>query len=132
MSSMLSSFSQWFVNPRRNPLARIHMLTVSSRLKKYGLRYDDLYDPYFDLDIKEALARLPQEVVDARIQRLKRAMDLSMKHQYLPDDLQALQTPFKSYLSDMLALVSAFADACLFHLTCSLHKQVFLHVNKLF
>jgi hypothetical protein len=53
-----------------------------------GLRYDDLYDPYFDLDIKEALARLPQEVVDARIQRLKRAMDLSMKHQYLPDDLQ--------------------------------------------
>jgi hypothetical protein len=36
MSSMLSAFSQWFVNPRRNPLARIHMLTVSSRLKKYG------------------------------------------------------------------------------------------------
>ena len=28
------------------------------------------------------------EVVDARIQRLKRAMDLSMKHQYLIDDLQ--------------------------------------------
>jgi ubiquinol-cytochrome c reductase subunit 7 len=27
-------------------------------------------------------------VVDARIQRLKRAMDLSMKHQYLPEDLQ--------------------------------------------
>uniref|UniRef100_A0ACD5X905 Uncharacterized protein n=1 Tax=Avena sativa TaxID=4498 RepID=A0ACD5X905_AVESA len=105
MTSMLSAFSQWFVNPRRNPLARIHMLTVSSRLRKFGLRYDDLYDPYFDLDIKEALARLPQEVVDARIQRLKRAMDLSMKHQYLTDELQALQTPFKSYLSDMLALV---------------------------
>uniref|UniRef100_A0ACD6A210 Uncharacterized protein n=1 Tax=Avena sativa TaxID=4498 RepID=A0ACD6A210_AVESA len=105
MTSMLSAFSQWFVNPRRNPLARIHMLTISSRLRKFGLRYDDLYDPYFDLDIKEALARLPQEVVDARIQRLKRAMDLSMKHQYLTDDLQALQTPFKSYLSDMLALV---------------------------
>ena len=57
-----------------------------------GLRYDDLYDPYFDLDIKEALARLPREVVDARIQRLKRAMDLSMKHQYLSDDLQV--SPF--------------------------------------
>jgi hypothetical protein len=26
--------------------------------------------------------------VDARNQRLKRAMDLSMKHQYLPDDVQ--------------------------------------------
>ncbi|KAK3023903.1 hypothetical protein RJ639_044525 [Escallonia herrerae] len=53
-----------------------------------GLRYDDLYDPMYDLDIKEALNRLPREVVDARNQRLKRAMDLSMKHEYLPDDLQ--------------------------------------------
>jgi hypothetical protein len=59
-----------------------------------GLRYDDLYDPYFDLDIKEALGRLPREVVDARIQRLKRAMDLSMKHQYLPEDLQVRAPSF--------------------------------------
>ncbi|PWZ40366.1 Cytochrome b-c1 complex subunit 7 [Zea mays] len=85
---MLSKLSAWFVNPRRNPLARLHRNAVASRLRKYGLRYDDLYDPYHDLDIKEALARLPREVVDARNQRLKRAMDLSMKHQYLPDDVQ--------------------------------------------
>nr|ACG26525.1 ubiquinol-cytochrome c reductase complex 14 kDa protein [Zea mays] len=102
---MLSKLSAWFVNPRRNPLARLHRNAVASRLRKYGLRYDDLYDPYHDLDIKEALARLPREVVDARNQRLKRAMDLSMKHQYLPDDVQAIQTPFRSYLFDMLALV---------------------------
>jgi len=102
---MLSRFSAWFVNPRRNPLARLHRNAVVARLRKYGLRYDDLYDPYHDLDIKEALARLPREVVDARNQRLKRAMDLSMKHQYLPDDVQAIQVPFRSYLSDMLALV---------------------------
>ncbi|KAL5217415.1 hypothetical protein ABZP36_018099 [Zizania latifolia] len=106
MSSMLSALSQWFVNPRRNPLARLHMQTISSRLRKYGLRYDDLYDPKHDLDIKEALERLPREVVDARHQRLKRAMDLSMKHQYLSDDLQARQTPFRGYLSDMLDLRS--------------------------
>ncbi|KAF2921872.1 hypothetical protein DAI22_07g067400 [Oryza sativa Japonica Group] len=104
-SKMLSSLSAWLVNPRRNPLARLHMNAVASRLRKYGLRYDDLYDPYHDLDIKEALARLPREVVDARNQRLKRAMDLSMKHQYLPADAQAKQTPFRGYLSDMLALV---------------------------
>jgi ubiquinol-cytochrome c reductase subunit 7 len=47
-----------------------------------------LYDPYYELDIKEALNRLPREIVDARNQRLKRAMDLSMKHEYLPEDLQ--------------------------------------------
>ncbi|CAN6209642.1 unnamed protein product, partial [Urochloa humidicola] len=103
--NMISRLSSWFVNPRRNPLARMHRDAVASRLRKYGLRYDDLHDPYHDLDIKEALSRLPREVVDARNQRLKRAMDLSMKHQYLPDDLQAIQTPFRSYLSDMLALV---------------------------
>ncbi|XP_078181465.1 cytochrome bd ubiquinol oxidase, 14kDa subunit [Carex rostrata] len=105
MAQLIESVSRWLINPRANPLAAWHMRTVANRLKKYGLRYDDLYDPYFELDIKEALDRLPQEVVDARVQRLKRAMDLSMKHEYLPEDLQALQTPYKSYLKDMLALV---------------------------
>lgn len=52
------------------------------------MRFEDLYDPKEDMDIKEALNRLPKEVVDARNQRLKRAMDLSMKHQYLNEDLQ--------------------------------------------
>ena len=33
-------------------------------------------------------------MVDARIQRLKRAMDLSMKHQYLPEDLQVRARSF--------------------------------------
>ncbi|KAF3528836.1 hypothetical protein DY000_02036796 [Brassica cretica] len=73
-----------------------------------GLRYDDLFDQYETMDIKEALNRLPREVVDARNQRLKRAMDLSMKHEYLPEDLQAVQTPFRGYLKEMLALVSLF------------------------
>ena len=64
-----------------------------------------MFDPMEDMDIKEALRRLPREVVDARHQRLLRAMDLSMKHQYLPDDLQAKQTPFRSYLHDMISLI---------------------------
>ncbi|THU51275.1 hypothetical protein C4D60_Mb06t29270 [Musa balbisiana] len=38
--------------------------------------YDNLYDPMYDLDIKEVLAQLPREVVDARNQRVKRAMNL--------------------------------------------------------
>ncbi|XP_050215624.1 cytochrome b-c1 complex subunit 7-2, mitochondrial [Mercurialis annua] len=101
----MASFLQSFLDPRKNWLAKVHMKTISNRLRRYGLRYDDLYDPYYDMDIKEALNRLPKEIVDARIQRLKRAMDLSMKHEYLREDLQAMQTPFRSYLKDMLALV---------------------------
>jgi ubiquinol-cytochrome c reductase subunit 7 len=64
------------------------MKTISRCLHRYELRYDDLYDPYYDLDIKEALNHLPKEIVDTHNQRLKRAMDLSMKHEYLPDNLQ--------------------------------------------
>uniref|UniRef100_A0A2P2KYQ9 Cytochrome b-c1 complex subunit 7 n=1 Tax=Rhizophora mucronata TaxID=61149 RepID=A0A2P2KYQ9_RHIMU len=101
----MSSFLQSFLDPRKNWLAKLHMRSLSNRLRKYGLRYDDLFDPYYEPDIKEALNRLPREIVDARHQRLKRAMDLSMKHEYLPKDLQAMQTPFRSYLQDMLALV---------------------------
>ncbi|KAL1557376.1 cytochrome b-c1 complex subunit 7-like [Salvia divinorum] len=102
---MASTLSKWLVDPKRNPLAALHMNTIKTRLSRYGLRYDDLHDPMYDLDIKEALDRLPKQVVDARNQRLKRAMDLSMKHEYLPEDLQAMQTPFRPYLQDMLALV---------------------------
>ncbi|XP_057504071.1 cytochrome b-c1 complex subunit 7 [Actinidia eriantha] len=102
---MASSLTKWLVDPKKNWFAAQHMKAVSSRLRRYGLRHDDLYDPYYDLDVKEALNRLPREIVDARNQRLKRAMDLSMKHEYLPSDLQAMQTPFRNYLQDMLALV---------------------------
>lgn len=62
----------------------------NARSEELGLRYDDLFDPMTEHDIKEALDRLPREVVDARNQRLKRAIDLSMKHEYLPEDLQVL------------------------------------------
>ncbi|KAE8676040.1 Cytochrome b-c1 complex subunit 7-2 [Hibiscus syriacus] len=101
----MSSLLQSLLDPKKSWLASLHMKTLTNRLSKYGLRYDDLYDPYYDLDIKEALNRLPREIVDARNQRLKRAIDLSMKHEYLPQDLQKMQTPFRSYLQDMLALV---------------------------
>ncbi|EOA17665.1 hypothetical protein CARUB_v10006035mg [Capsella rubella] len=101
MASLLKSF----IDPKKNFLARMHMKAISTRLRRYGLRYDDLYDQYYSMDIKEAMNRLPREVVDARNQRLKRAMDLSMKHEYLPKDLQAVQTPFRGYLQEMLALV---------------------------
>ncbi|GAB4854133.1 Cytochrome b-c1 complex subunit 7-2, mitochondrial [Ancistrocladus abbreviatus] len=99
-----SSLVKWVVDPRRNFLAALHKKSLDKRLRKYGLRLDDLYDPKEDLDIQEAFNRLPHEIVDARNQRLKRAMDLSMKHEYLPDELQAMQTPFRGYLQDMLSL----------------------------
>ncbi|KAK4276600.1 hypothetical protein QN277_014730 [Acacia crassicarpa] len=77
-----------FLNPRKNWLAAQHMKSVSTGLRNYGLQYNVLYHPYFDLDVKEALNRLHREIVDAHKQHLKCAMDLSMKHEYLPENLQ--------------------------------------------
>ncbi|XP_030548302.1 cytochrome b-c1 complex subunit 7-2, mitochondrial-like isoform X1 [Rhodamnia argentea] len=101
----MSLLMQSFLDPKKSWLAAQHMKAISKRLRHYGLRYDDLYDGYYDLDVKEALNRLPREIVDARNQRIKRAMDLSMKHEYLSENLQGMQTPFRSYLQDMLSLV---------------------------
>lgn len=82
-----------------------YQAAVGKELKKYGLRYEDLYDPQLDLDVDEALKRLPQDVLDARNQRLKRAHDTNMKHSALPKELQDKQTPFELYLEDTLSLV---------------------------
>ncbi|KAH0915380.1 hypothetical protein HID58_029826 [Brassica napus] len=127
----MSSFLKSFLDPKKNFLARMHMKAVSTRLRRYGLRYDDTYDQYYHMDIKEALNRLPREVVDARNQRLKRAMDLSMKHEYLPKDLQAVQTPFRSYLQEMLALCFIVVY-CNFSFKHGSSSSVFTVVNHRF
>lgn len=90
--------------------APAYQAAVGKELKKYGLRIEDLYDPENDLDVEEALGRLPQEVVDGRNQRLKRAMDLSVKHSELPKELQEKQTPFAYYMKDTLAQIQLEND----------------------
>ncbi|XP_029022521.1 cytochrome b-c1 complex subunit 7 [Betta splendens] len=51
---------------------------------KYGLMSDDTIDE--NSDVKEALKRLPENVYNDRTFRIKRALDLAMKHQILPKD----------------------------------------------
>ena len=58
---------------------------------------DELLCPLLQ-DIDEAIHRLPQDVVDARMQRLKRAVDCSLKKSYLSKDIQDMQTPYAWYL----------------------------------
>ena len=47
------------------------------------MRDDTLYE---DDDVKEALKRLPEHLYNERIFRIKRALDLSLKHQIRPKD----------------------------------------------
>lgn len=53
-------------------------------------------------DAREAMRRLGPEIEIERNQRIKRALDLSMKHVDLDPELQKLQTPFASYMEKML------------------------------
>ena len=88
-------------------MSNYYRRTVGYELSKYGLRYDDLLDETQNLDVQEALDRLPKEEREMRTQRLKRAMDLSMKHIYLDKETMEKQTPFDHYLSPVLAEVEA-------------------------
>lgn len=45
------------------------------------MRDDTIYE---DSDVKEALKRLPDNMYNERVFRMKRALDLSMKQQILP------------------------------------------------
>lgn len=55
-----------------------------SGFNQYGLHRDDCL--YETADVKEALRRLPEEVVDQRNFRMVRAMHLSMNKNLLPKD----------------------------------------------
>ncbi|KAL5705502.1 hypothetical protein ACHQM5_023800 [Ranunculus cassubicifolius] len=59
----MSKFMDWLLNTAKNPLAARHKAATAQRLKNYGLRFEDCFDPKEDLDIKEALARLPREII---------------------------------------------------------------------
>ncbi|XP_007999343.2 cytochrome b-c1 complex subunit 7 [Chlorocebus sabaeus] len=51
---------------------------------KLGLLRDDTM--YEDEDVKEAIRRLPDNLYNDRMFRIKRALDLNLKHQILPKE----------------------------------------------
>lgn len=61
------------------------ILLISTNVSSVaGLMSDDTL--YEDKDVKEALKRLPEDVYNDRIFRIKRALHLSMKHRILPKE----------------------------------------------
>ncbi|KAG7500771.1 cytochrome b-c1 complex subunit 7 [Solea senegalensis] len=67
---LMVGFRKWFYN--------------LSGFNKIGLMRDDIIMD--DSDVQEALRRLPENVYNDRMFRIKRAMDLTMKQQILPKD----------------------------------------------
>ena len=76
---------------------------VGKELASRGLLYEDIMIE--TTDVKLALSRLPKDALNAREQRLKRAMVLSSQQRYLPDEVAAKIDPWQPYLSPYLAAI---------------------------
>eukprot|EP00945_MAST-04E_sp_MAST-4E-sp1_P004471 g4471.t1 len=81
------------------PLARWYQRAVSKSLAKYGLRYEDMLVENADV-YRAHKEFMPDEDRVGRDRRLKRAIDMNMKHVHLPADVQAIQDPLNFYLSE--------------------------------
>jgi len=53
-------------------------------------------------DYQRALKYIAPEEFEARTRRIRRAMDMSAKHEYLPPHIQAVQTPGRLYLAEAM------------------------------
>lgn len=69
-SKWLDGFRKWYYN--------------AAGFNKLGLMRDDTM--YETEDVKEAIRRLPENLYNERMFRIKRALDLSMRHQILPKE----------------------------------------------
>ncbi|XP_025915886.1 cytochrome b-c1 complex subunit 7 [Apteryx mantelli] len=83
---LLESIRKWYYN--------------AAGFNKLGLMRDDVL--YEDDDVKEALKRLPEPLYNERIFRMKRALDLSLKHQILPKEQWVKYEEDKRYLEPYL------------------------------
>ena len=89
--------------------------SVGAELRKYGLRYEDVIVVTPDVDT--AIRRMEVEdpaAVELRNKRLKRAMDLGLKHTYLPAEMQAAHDPWADSMTQYIAQAKQERrDACL-------------------
>lgn len=79
---------------------------AASHFTLAGLMKDDIL--YENADVQEALRRLPENVYNDRMFRIKRALDLSMKHQILPKDQWTKYEEVKS------CQIICFGTTCIF------------------
>jgi len=82
-------------------LAKSYQSAVYKHLREYGLRYEDIVITE-NPDLQKALKYLPKEEYIARQRRIKRAVDLSFKHEALPKEIQEIQEPGKIYLVPLM------------------------------
>merc|ERR1719453_2910792 len=84
-------------------LGAMYRGVVGKELASRGLLYEDILVE--TADVKLALSRLPKDVLNAREQRIKRAMVLSSQQRYLPDEVADKIDPYQQYLTPYLQAI---------------------------
>mmetsp|Transcript_16255 Transcript_16255/g.28809 ORF Transcript_16255/g.28809 Transcript_16255/m.28809 type:complete len:104 (+) Transcript_16255:93-404(+) len=90
-------------------VAKLYQRSVHRSLREYGLRYEDVIVAE-NPDLQRALQYLPAEERELRNRRIRRAVDLSFKHEALPADVQAVQEPGKEYLAPLMKEFKAIRE----------------------
>ncbi|KAL6033116.1 hypothetical protein STEG23_035689 [Scotinomys teguina] len=85
-SKWLDGFRKWYYN--------------AAGFNKLGLMRDDII--HETEDVKEAIRRLPENLYNDRMFRIKRALDLTMRHQILPKEQWTKYEEDKFYLEPYL------------------------------
>lgn len=85
------------VRPQRDPANQRTPREVVRACVGAGLKLDDVRNEWHP-DVQTAISRLSPEELSNRNKRLKRAMDLSLKHSELNKEAQAAVEPLVGYL----------------------------------
>lgn len=92
-SILVSASSRWLEGIRK-------WYYNAAGFNKLGLMRDDTI--HENDDVKEAIRRLPENLYNDRVFRIKRALDLSMRQQILPKEQWTKYEEDKSYLEPYL------------------------------
>ena len=106
LSSAPQSSIERYVDKFLGLFAGPYQRSVTTRLNKYGIKYDDVLNEN-DEDVAAALQRIDGDTLELRTRRLRRAMDVSYKKKDLPEDLKATFEPLTPYLADTVEEVAA-------------------------
>ncbi|KAF1329910.1 Cytochrome bd ubiquinol oxidase, partial [Globisporangium splendens] len=89
-------------------VASLYQKRVGKSFAMYGLKYDDvLVDT---AAVQEALHWVSKDEYTSRTRRIARAADCSLKHTYLPEEIQSIQKPLDTYLSHHIDAAEELAD----------------------
>ena len=94
------------------------------------MRKDDLMNEEDLPELQEAVRRLPEEEQNLRMFRLKRALDLSMKHQLLPKE-DWTKPEEVSFMCTLILYVFLYLYICLF-VSIILQSNVNERKNRIF